>query len=160
MNQIDTTPTARLESAPRARQRLCRLLAFAVLIPFFTFVAPQAASAERDSSGYWCISVNGTERSCSYVEMNWGSGWSWRANAHVDDVGGGDGYYSQVEVMLNRKGMSNTPWMYVARAYEYRQNYQGVSGYDPTYGAWVRQCIWPYYGGSGFCSTRYWTDNS
>jgi hypothetical protein len=152
-----------VETAPARRpgRRLRRLFALAALVPMLVLGTPQIASAETDSTGQWCVSHGGYQRSCTYVSMNWRSGISWQANSFDHRDTRADGWYSTVDVKLDRvSGWSDTSWMRVTRVGDWQYWSRSISGYDPTSGAWVRQCSFQASTGSGYCWTKYFTDNS
>ncbi len=126
-----------------------------------TAVATTApALAETDSLRDQCIVAAGATRAClSGTFVTWGSGISWSTGGQLADMNGGDGWTSTMEISLDRKWSSNTPFMQVLRVGNWQTHTSGISGSDPTYGAWVRICST----GSGpkYCtSPRYVNDNS
>jgi hypothetical protein len=71
-----------------------------------------------------------------------------------------DSWYNLIEVKLNRRWSSNTAWLEVASAGDWGSQYTWITGYDPTYGAWMRLCtVSP--SNTKYCNqSRYVRDNS
>lgn len=142
------------------RRRVTKLGIAVGIVVAVMFGSSTMASAESDSLSSQCIYVGGVERACAYgLYVNWGLGISWRAGGQVADSRA-DSWDNLVEVKLDRKWSSNTSWIQVVRAGDWSTATSSTSGYDPTYGAWVRLCtVSP--SGTKYCnSSRYVTDNS
>lgn len=154
-------------STPASRRRRIRNAALAsVIVAGVLFGGAAPASAETDRLSDQCIYVAGAQRACAYyMSVSWGSGLYWRAGGQVVDTRA-DSWYNVIEVKLNRRVSSNTHWIQVARAYDWQSAYQPESGYDPTYGAWMRLCTvslsgTKYFSGTKYCNaSEYVQDNS
>lgn len=160
MNTNTNTKTTRRTSTT-FRKHLTKAVAGLAIFVTAIIGSTMPAAAEVDTLGSQCITVNGATRGCgTNFQIVWGSGWSWTVGASTNDVMVENGSVT-VEVKLNRKGMSNTPWMTVSRAIDTTKGYtyQSMRGTDPTYGAWVRLCTNLNTG--KYCNgERYVTDNS
>ena len=153
-----------MNTAPRTRRTTRwtrRVLAMLAATAATTVVTAAPALAETDSMNDQCISVSGATRACLYGSfVNWGSGISWNTGGQLVDRNGGDYWTSTMEISLDRKWSSDTPFMQVLRVGNWQTHTSGTSGYDPTYGAWVRLCSTSQ-GGTKYClAPRYVNDNS
>lgn len=147
----------------RSTRRVAKAAVVFSIVVGVMFGGAAAAFAETDTLGSQCIYVGGYNRGCaSNLNVQWGSGWYWRVGATASNTYRGDGWNIVVEAKLNRKWSSNTYWMRVSRVDDlsYYTSTNSISGYDPTYGAWVRLCAVTNSGYKVCNSSRYVTDNS
>lgn len=127
------------------------------------FGGATAALAETDTLSGECITVHSYRRGCATdLRVSWGSGMSWSAAGTASNTYRWDGWSVVIEAKLNRKWSSNTGWMQVSKAWDsyYYANFDYISGYDPTYGAWVRLCAVANSGAKYCNASRYVADNS
>jgi hypothetical protein len=129
-------------SRQRASVRARKVLAVALLTAAILVGLPSPASAQDTGLSAECITVNGQRRGCAKdILVRFGNGIYWSTAGSTRDLLVDNGNVT-LEVRLDRKWSSNTSWMIVSRSIDRAQyySYTSVSGYDPTYGAWVRLC--------------------
>lgn len=116
------------------------LLSVALLVGGVGIASP--AGAQDSYLPGQCIYVDGMQRGCAKdILVRFGNGLYWSGSASVRDTMWDNGTVT-LEMSLHRKLPSNTPWMLVSRSVDGAQYYsnKGITGHDPTYGAWVRLC--------------------
>lgn len=145
---------------PARHRWTTRVLTMLAAVAATTVVTAAPSHAETDTLSNQCIAVSGVTRSCLYSYVSWGSGISWRAGGQLVDYNGADGWTSTMEISLDRKWSSNTPFQAVLRVGNYQTHTSSMSGYDPTYGAWIRLCSTSPSGTKYCLPSRYVTDNS
>ena len=71
-----------------------------------------------------------------------------------------DNHSLTLQISLNRQRMTNTAFQTIAQSSDgaIYPSSGARRGTDPTYGAWLRLCIFRY--GNGYCETKYFSDNS
>jgi hypothetical protein len=150
----------------RGPHRLAKAAVVFSIVFGVMFAGAGAAFAETDTLASQCIYSGGYQRGCaSDIRVSWGSGLHWSVSGTVKNTYRYDGWEVVLETQLNRKWSSNTYFMQVSRALDaYYPQYWifgSASGYDPTYGAWVRLCIVNTYNNNKYCNaSRYVSDNS